>query len=110
MVSPFVLLFTIFLGRGQVLQFHMGNISLREDFVRKQYPKFAAAQSKEEKDGILNGVLDDLVKGKRRFLKQKQDNIGLWYEISRNEARSKLMTSFREHKRSLERKPAAAPS
>jgi hypothetical protein len=97
-------------GRGQVLQFHAGNISLREDFVQKQYPQFAAAQSKEEKDDILNGILDVLVKRKRRFLKQKQGNIGLWYEISRNEARSKLVTSFREQKRSLERKPAASPS
>ena len=94
-----------------MLQFHLGNTSLREDFVRERYPQYAEAKNKQEKDAILDAILDDLAKKKRRFLKQKQDNnLGLWYEISRSEARSKLVTSFREQKRALERKPAASPT
>ena len=93
----------ILLGRGQVLQFHKGNIALRENFVRKHFPQFNAAPNKAKKDAVFNSILDDLEHEKRRFLKQRQDGSGIWYEISRAEARSKLVTSFREHRRSLDR-------
>lgn len=99
-------------GRGQVLQFHKGNMSLREDFIRKRFPQFAAAVSnKDAKDAVFNAILDDLAHEKRRFLKQKKnDGSGIWYEISRAEARSKLITSFREHRRVLDRSSASSSS
>ncbi|KAG7369992.1 hypothetical protein IV203_027738 [Nitzschia inconspicua] len=100
----------ILLGRGQILQFHKGNISLREEYIRDRYPQYVAARNKQQKDAVLNQILDDLAAKKRRFLKQKEDNVGLWYEISRSEARSKLVTSFREHKRAMERKPTPFPT
>jgi hypothetical protein len=84
----------VLLGRGGLVNLHPGNQTYLQHKERLQARYLAA--SKEEKTEISQELVDIVHEWGGRFMKQREDDEHIWYEVDNLKARKKASQTLRE--------------